>query len=168
MRQMNESVEALRKQNEDLATRLTAAEGLNNRRDEDRERRHAREQEQIDRRTRERERTERRKRIHRKKHPAGQEELVHFARDSHHTSIQNCDRPHNEREPRASANNESRHSRHNRDDHWENERSRQTRHTRDSHPNRSSHDSLAIPAQRSIVKLWMRRWRKCKKPWPSK
>ncbi|XP_059436819.1 probable glutathione S-transferase GSTU6 [Corylus avellana] len=49
MRQMTESMKALQKQNEDLATRLTVAEGRNSRRDQEREERRTRRQEKGER-----------------------------------------------------------------------------------------------------------------------
>ncbi|XP_059441921.1 uncharacterized protein LOC132174251 [Corylus avellana] len=67
MKQMTESMKALQKQNEDLATRLTVAEGQNSRRNQEREERRMKRQE--DRRER-----ERRAEIHRGKRPRGFEE----------------------------------------------------------------------------------------------
>lgn len=85
---MNESMEALKKQNEDLATQLTAAKGLNGWREEEHEQRRARDQEHMERLAREMECTERRERIRREKQPVGLDH-VSSARGSHHTTVQN-------------------------------------------------------------------------------
>ena len=68
-------MEALKKQNEDLATRLTLVEGRNSRRDQEREKRCAREQERV----------ERRKQIHRGKRTVGLEDQLSSVHGSHHT-----------------------------------------------------------------------------------
>lgn len=74
---MNESMEALKKQNEDLATRLTATEGRNGQRDQEHEQSRMREQE----------RTKRCARICWEKRPIDREDHESSTHDNHYKIV---------------------------------------------------------------------------------